>query len=238
MKKAIIVGATSGIGRELALILAGHNYKVGITGRREQLLLNLQASKPEDFVVSAFDVSQIDDVPQALQKLTDELGGLDLLVLSSGTGQINPALDTAIEQQTNAVNVTGFTAVANWAFNFFAQQGSGHFAAITSVAAIRGSRQAPAYGASKAYQVNYLEGLRQKAANLNMPIYVTDIRPGFVDTPMAQAENMFWVAPVEKAAKQIFKAIENKRDVVYITKRWRLVAFIFRMVPGFLYKRM
>jgi len=238
MKKAIVVGATSGIGRELAIILAEHNYKVGITGRREQLLLNLQASKPENFIVSVFDVSHIDDVPYALQKLIDELGGLDLLVLSSGTGKINPELDTAIEQQTNAVNVAGFTAVANWAFNFFELQGSGHFAAITSVGAIRGSRQAPAYGASKAYQVNYLEGLRQKATNLKMPIYVTDIRPGFVDTPMAQAENMFWVAPVEKAAKQIFKALENKRDVVYITKRWRLVAFIFRMVPGFLYKRM
>ncbi len=238
MKKAIVVGATSGIGKELAIILANHNYKVGITGRRNQLLLTLQASKPENFIISVFDVSEIDDVPQALQKLTDELGGLDLLVLSSGTGKINPELDTAIEQQTNAVNVTGFTAVANWAFNFFERQGSGHFAAITSVAAIRGSRQAPAYGASKAYQVNYLEGLRQKATKLKMPVYVTDIRPGFVDTPMAQAENMFWVAPVEKAAKQIFKAIENKRDVVYITRRWRLVAFIFRMVPGFLYKRL
>ena len=129
-------------------------------------------------------------------------------------------------------------AVANWAFNFFERQGSGHLAAITSVAAIRGSRQAPAYGASKAYQVNYLEGLRQKATKLKMPIYVTDIRPGFVDTPMARAEEMFWVAPVEKAATQIFNALENKRGVVYITKRWRLVAFVFRMVPGFLYKRM
>jgi len=238
MKKAIVVGATSGIGKELAIILAEHNCKVGITGRREQLLLNLQASKPDNFIISVFDVSLIDYIPQALQKLTDELGGLDLLVLSSGTGKINPELDTAFEQQTNAVNVAGFTAVANWAFNFFERQGSGHFAAITSVAAIRGSRQAPAYGASKAYQVNYLEGLRQKATNLKMPVYVTDIRPGFVDTPMAQAENMFWVAPVEKAAKQIFRAIENKKNVVYITKRWRLVAFIFRMVPGFLYKQM
>jgi short-subunit dehydrogenase len=238
MKKAIVVGATSGIGRELAVILTDHNYKVGITGRREALLLNLQASKPNSFVVSSFDVSQIDDIPQALQMLTDKLGGLDLLILSSGTGTVNPELATAIEQQTNAVNVAGFTAVANWAFNFFERQSFGHFAAITSVAAIRGSRLAPAYGASKAYQVNYLEGLRQKATNLKKPIYVTDIRPGFVDTPMAQAENMFWVAPVEKAARQIFKAIENKRGVVYITKRWRLVAFIFRLVPGFLYKRM
>jgi short-subunit dehydrogenase len=238
MKKAIVVGATSGIGKQLAIVLAENNYKVGITGRRDQLLLNLQASKPESFIVSCFDVTDIGAIPKLLTQLTNDLGGLDLVVLSSGTGKINPTLDTAIEQQTNDVNVTGFTAVANWAFNFFEQQGFGHFAAITSVAAIRGSRQAPAYGASKAYQVNYLEGLRQKATKLKLPIYVTDVRPGFVDTAMAQAEQMFWVAPVEKAAKQIYTAIENRRTVVYITKRWRLVAFIFRMVPGFLYKRL
>jgi short-subunit dehydrogenase len=238
MKKAIIVGASSGIGRELAIILANHNYMVGITGRRDQLLLNLQATKPGNFVVSVFDVTAIGDIPEKLQGLTDKLGGLDLLVLSSGTGKLNPTLDPAIEQQTNAVNVAGFTAVADWAFNFFQQQGSGQFAAITSVAAIRGGRHAPAYNASKAYQVNYLEGLRQKAKNLKLPLCITDIRPGFVDTAMAQGDGMFWVAPVEKAAKQIFKAIENKRDVVYITNRWRLVAFLFRLIPGFLYKRM
>jgi short-subunit dehydrogenase len=238
MKKAIVVGATTGIGKQLAIILAENNYKVGITGRRDQLLLNLRASNPGNFILSCFDVSHIDEVPRQLQRLTEELGGLDLLVLSSGTGKNNPSLDTAIEQQTNTVNVAGFTAVANWSFNYFQQQRFGHFACITSVAAIRGSRFAPAYGASKAYQANYLEGLRQKATNLKMPIYVTDIRPGFVDTAMAQAENMFWVAPVEKAAEQIFTAIKNKRDVVYITKRWRIIAFILRLVPGFLYKRM
>jgi short-subunit dehydrogenase len=238
MKKAIVVGASSGIGKQLAILLANSGYKVGITGRRDQLLINLQATKPESFIVSCFDVSHVDDVPLQLETLVDELGGLDLLVLSSGTGKINPALNTAFEQQTNAVNVTGFTVVADWAFNFFEQQGQGHFANITSVAAIRGNRQAPAYGASKAYQVNYLEALRQKATWLKLPVYITDIRPGFVDTPMAQAENMFWVAPVEKAAQQIFRALQNRRDVVYVTKRWRIVAFLFRMVPGFLFKRM
>jgi len=238
MKKAIVVGASSGIGKQLAIILAETGYRVGITGRRDQLLLNLQAGKPGSFVVSCFDVVNIVEVPARLKQLTDELGGLDLLVLSSGTGKVNPTLDPAIERYTNDVNVTGFTAVADWTFSFFEHQGFGHFAAITSVAAIRGSRQAPAYNASKAYQVNYLQGLRQRAGKLKKPIYITDIRPGFVDTPMAKAEKLFWVASVNKAAKQIFRAIAHKRSVVYITKRWRLVAFLFRMIPGFLYKRM
>jgi short-subunit dehydrogenase len=237
MKKAIVVGASSGIGKELAIILAENGYKVGITGRRDQLLLNLQATQPESFMVSCFDVTDVENVPAYLQKLAGELGALDLLVLSSGTGKINPALETGIEQATNAVNVTGFTAIANWAFNYFAVQGYGHFAAITSVAAIRGSRYAPAYNASKAYQVNYLEGLRQSAFYLKKPIYITDIRPGFVDTAMA-AGNVFWMAPADKAARQIFRAIEKTRSVVYVTKRWRLVACLLRLIPGFLFKRL
>jgi short-subunit dehydrogenase len=237
MKKAIVVGASSGIGKELAIILAENGYKVGITGRRDQLLLNLQATQPERFMVSCFDVTDVDKVSVHLQQLTDELGGLDLLVLSSGTGKINPSLDPNIERATNDVNVAGFTEVANWAVSNFETQGHGHFAAITSVAAIRGSRHAPAYNASKAYQVNYLEGLRQRAFRLKKQIYITDIRPGFVDTAMA-AGNVFWMAPADKAARQIFSAIKNKESVVYITKRWRIVAFLMRLLPGFLYERL
>jgi len=238
MKKAIVVGASSGIGYQLAVLLAQNGYKVGITGRRDQLLLNLQATNPEQFVVSVFDVTDTADVPQKLKQLTNELGGLDLLVLSSGTGKINPELDTKIEQDINALNVAGFSAVADWAFNFFQKQAFGQFAAITSIAGIRGSRQAPAYFASKAYQINYLEGLRQKAKKTKLPIYITDIRPGFVDTAMAAGENLFWVASVEKAAKQIYTAIENRRDVVYITKRWRIVGFLFWILPKSIHKRL
>lgn len=238
MKKAIVVGASSGIGHQIAVLLAVNGYKVGITGRRDQLLLNLQSSNPEQFIVSVFDATDIANIPQYLDQLTDELGGLDLVVLSSGTGKINETLDTKIEEETNALNVNAFTAIADWSFSFFKKQGFGHFTAITSIAGIRGSRQAPAYFASKAYQINYLEGLRQKAKYTKLPIYITDIRPGFVDTAMAAGENLFWVASVEKAARQIYSAIERKRDVVYVTKRWRLVGFLFRILPKFIHKRL
>jgi short-subunit dehydrogenase len=238
MKKAIVVGASSGIGRQMAVLLAVNGYKVGITGRRDQLLLNLQSTNPDQFIASVFDVTDITAVPQKLKQLTEELGGLDLLVLSSGTGKINPTLDTAVEQEINALNVSGFTAVANWTFNLFQKQGFGHLVAITSIAGIRGSRQAPAYFASKAFQINYLEGLRQKAKNAKLPIYITDVRPGFVDTAMAAGENLFWVAPVEKAALQLYKAIENKQEVVYITKRWRIIGFLFWILPKAIHKRL
>ena len=170
MKKAIIVGATSGIGRELAILLANNGYKVGITGRREELLTTLKASKPDSFIIAAFDVITIAKVPQYLNDLKKELGGLDLLIISSGTGKINLSLDANIERYTNEVNIAGFTTIADWAFNYFQQQRYGHFAAITSIAGIRGSRQSPAYFASKAYQINYLEALQQKAANLKIPV--------------------------------------------------------------------
>ena len=238
MKKAIVVGASSGIGHQLAVLLAANGYTVGITGRRDQLLLNLQSTHPEQFIVSVFDATDISNIPHHLEQLTSKLGGLDLLVLSSGTGKVNEALDTKIEQATNALNVAGFTAIADWAFSYFKKQSFGHLAAITSIAGIRGSRQAPAYFASKAYQINYLEGLRQKAKRTRLPVYITDIRPGFVDTAMAAGENLFWVASIKKAAAQIYKAIKLKREVVYVTKRWRLIGFLFWILPKFIHKRL
>lgn len=238
MKKAIIVGASSGIGRALAQILADHDFKVGISGRRTSLLESLHAENPNAFIVSTFDVCHTENAIAQLEQLVRSLGGLDLLVLSSGTGELNEQLDFALEKPCIDTNVTGFTAVADWAFNYFQKQQPGHFAAITSVAGLRGNRLAPAYNASKAFQINYLEGLRQKAQKLGLPICITDIRPGFVDTEMAKGDGKFWVAPVKKAAQQIFRAILLKKRVVYVTRRWRLVAFLVKSIPGWIFEKM
>jgi short-subunit dehydrogenase len=238
MKKAIIVGATSGIGKELANVLANNNYKVGITGRRTQLLQELKQHNPDQFVVRTFDVTETDAVPGHLQELVNELGGLDLLVLSSGTGELNKPLDFKIEKGTIDVNVSGFTCVTDWSFNYFWKQKAGHFVNISSIAGIRGSGIATAYNASKAFQINYLEGLRQKATKLKLPVTITDIRPGFVDTPMAKGEGQFWVVPVEKAAAQIFGVIRKKKRVAYISKRWWLIAILLKLIPKFLYEKM
>jgi len=238
MKKAVVVGATSGIGKELAKILSANNYKVGITGRRNELLYELTKQNPDSFINKTFDVINTDDSIKKLEELVNELGGLDLLIFSSGTGDLNEQLDFAIEKNTIDTNVTGFTCIADWTFNYFEKQKSGHLAAISSVAGLRGNRGSTSYNATKAFQIKYLEGLRQKAAYLKMPITVTDIRPGFVKTDMAKGEGQFWVASVEKAAKQIFNAIINKKKIVYVTKRWRLVAFVFKLIPNFIYDKM
>lgn len=237
MKRAIVIGATSGIGRGLAEILKNHGYTVGITGRRVELLDELKASSPASYLTKAMDVTDTASVVSRLEELTAELGGVELIIISSGVGDINESLDFDIEKRTIDTNVAGFTRICDWVFNYFVKQQSGHLVGITSIAAIRGNRYAPAYFASKAYQMNYLEGLRQKARSLKKPIHISDIRPGFVDTAMAKGDNVFWSAPVEKAAKQIFSAIRRKRKTVYITKRWRLVAVLLRLLPKAIYDR-
>jgi short-subunit dehydrogenase len=165
------------------------------------------------------------------------MGSVDLVVVSAGVGYINPELAVSKELDTVATNVAGFTAVANVAFHHFVGRGTGHLVGISSVAGIRGSADAPAYNASKAFVSNYLEGLRQKAVRAGLAITVTDVRPGFVDTDMAKGEGRFWVAPPAKAAAQIYRAIELKRPHAYITKRWRVVGWLLRMMPGFIYSK-
>jgi len=235
MKKAIVIGASSGIGKGLAMLLTENDYKVGITGRKTELLDELKKRKPNSYLIKTFDVTDTKTTIEKLEELISELGGLDLLILSSGTGDLNEPLDFEIERKVIDLNVTGFTNIIDWIFKYFEKQEFGHLVAITSVAGIRGSRQAPSYNATKSYQINYLEGLRQKSRK---SIFVTDIRPGLVDTDMAKGEGLFWVMPVEKVAKQIFKGIKNKSKVVYVTKRWGLIGRLLKIIPRFIYDRM
>jgi len=236
MKKAIIIGATSGIGRELAKILSLNNYVVGMAGRRTELLSNLQREISGSYI-KRIDVAKSEEAITLLKELIQEMGGMDLIVISSGVGFINPELVWKQEKETIDVNISGFAAIANAAFKYFSNQGSGHIVGISSVAAIRGSGEAPAYNASKAFVSNYLEGLRQKARKSGIAITVTEIQPGFIDTAMAKGEGLFWVSPPGKAARQIFKAINSKKKHAYITKRWRLIALLLKIIPGWIYNK-
>lgn len=237
MKKAIIIGATSGIGRELAKILSLNNYVVGMAGRRTELLSNLQREISGSYI-KRIDVAESEEAITFLKELIQEMGGMDMIVISSGVGFINPELVWKQEKETIDVNISGFAAIANAAFKYFSNQGSGHIVGISSIAAIRGSGEAPAYNASKAFVSNYLEGLRQKASKSGIAITVTEIQPGFVNTAMAKGEGLFWVAPPEKAAHQIFKAITGKKKHAYITKRWRSIAWLLKVIPGWIYNKL
>jgi short-subunit dehydrogenase len=223
MKKAIIIGATSGIGKSLAEILLLKGYAVGVTGRREELFQSIKTQETSKIV---------------FKKMVHLMGGLDLFIISAGIGDENKNLNFDVEHSVIKTNIQGFTCIADWALRYFKVQGYGHLVNISSIAGIRGNGIAPSYNATKAYQINYLEGLRINAKKYGSSITITDARPGFVDTAMAKGEGLFWVAPVQKAAEQIFEAIKQKKKVVYITKRWRLIALLLRIIPFSILKRL
>lgn len=237
MRKAIVIGATSGIGRALARRLAHEGYKVGITGRRAGELADLAAAEPESFVPAVFDVTA-EDAVAGLQELISRLGGLDLFVFNAGTGDLNPTLDPRTEERTNRLNVEAFTRLCGEAYKQMQAYGGGHIAAVTSVMGLRGSGAAPSYAASKAYQINYLEGLRQRSAKGGHGITVTDIRPGSVDTAMMKGEGHFWIATPERASLVIARAIARKKSVQYVTPRWAIVGRLLKMMPRAIYNRL
>ena len=235
MKKIIIIGASSGIGRNLANLYAETDAKIGLIGRREEKLKELYRLNPDKYIYKICDVSNTELSATCLDELVNELGGLDVIILSAGTGELNNSLECNIEKPTLLTNVLGWTCLTNRAVRYFQKQGYGHLVSLSSVGGLRGNGISPAYNASKAYQINYLEGIRQKVTKLRLPIFVTDVRPGFVDTDMAKGDGLFWVAPVEKAGKQIFHAIQKKKRIVYVTKRWKLIAQILKIIPSSLY---
>jgi short-subunit dehydrogenase len=173
-----------------------------------------------------------------LSTFINQMAGIDIVVISAGTGEINNDLNWQVENETIKTNVIGFTALANVAIHHFIEKGSGHLVGISSIAALRGGRESPAYNASKAFETNYMEGLRQKIRKLQLPITVTDVKPGFVKTAMAKGEGIFWAAPAEKAAKQIYDAIKRKTSSVYVTRRWRLIAWILKAMPDRIYEKL
>jgi short-subunit dehydrogenase len=238
MKRAIIIGASSGIGRELAKVFSQAGYVVGLTGRRIELLSDLQQELPTTSFVRQMDVSQPSEAMRLLEELIREMESVDLIVISAGVGFINTELEWDKEKATIDVNVAGFAALANVAVKHFIERSSGHLVGISSIAAVRGSGGAPAYNASKAFASNYLEGLRQKVGKLKLPIVITDVQPGFVDTAMAQGEGLFWVASPEKAARQIFELIKRRRKHGYVTKRWRIIAWLLKILPDYVYNKL
>ncbi|MDR1416921.1 MAG: SDR family NAD(P)-dependent oxidoreductase [Prevotellaceae bacterium] len=239
MKNVLVIGATSGIGRELCVQYARRGYKVTATGRRQELLASLRESS-SNIATCAMDVVDC-NAAALLQKVADGMGGIDLVILSAGYGDINQELVTAIELRTVNTNVLGFTDCAAAAYHYLKEHGGGMLAGISSIASFRGGSAGPAYSASKAYVSSYMEGLRVLAYKDKANIKVSTIIPGFVDTALAKSVgedgSIFWMAPVEKAAGQIISGLGRGKKIIYVTRRWRLVAWALRLLPDFIYKR-
>ena len=234
----VIIGATSGIGKALFEKYASGDNRICIVGRRANLLEELSWKYPSKTISVKADITNLEEIDRAINALHKEMEHIDLAIVCSGTGDINATLDYNVERPTIDTNVIGWTYVIDMFYHIFELQGHGHLVAITSAGGLRGEPMAPAYSASKAYQINYMEALRKKAYKSRRQITVTDIRPGLVDTAMAKGEGLFWVMPVEKVANQIITAIRKKKSKAYVTKRWHILAIINKILPYCLYKRM
>ncbi len=234
----VIIGATSGVGKTLFEKYANENNRIGIIGRRAHLLDELYQKYPSKTIPTKADITNLEEIEQAINALHKEMEYIDLAIVCSGTGDINATLDYSIERPAIDTNIVGCTFVIDMLYHILEQQGHGHLVAITSAGGLRGEAMAPAYSATKAYQINYVEALRKKAFKNGEHIIVTDIRPGLVDTAMAKGEGLFWVMPVEKVARQIISAIRKKKSKAYVTRRWHILAIINKNLPFFLYKRL
>lgn len=236
-KNAIVFGATSGIGKELAKLLVNDGYKVMITGRRIERLEEIKVENPDNYIAQQHDITDLIASDELFKKLPTIFDKVDLIVHNSGIATPNYNLDWDKDAPTIYTNVVGATKVYQLAYNYFTAQGRGHLVGVTSVASLRGNRQVPAYHASKAYQASYLESLYMKSLRTKKAkINVTEIIPGFVDTDIIMGKT-FWMSSVDKASKQIFTAIKRKKRKAYITKRWRLVGFVMRIVSPKLYMK-
>ena len=238
MKRAVIMGATSGMGREVARILAEKGWTLGIAARREEKLQSLQALFPQNIEYQVIDIEQ-ENAPELLLSLVKKIGGMDLYFHGSGVGWHNEELDPSVELKTCAVNTVGFTRMVTAAWNYFKEKGGGHIAVISSIAGTKGLGPAPSYSATKSFDNTYIQALAQLSRSSKIGIRFTDIRPGFVDTPLLDTTKHHYpmLMKPEKVARKIVRALERKKRVAIIDWRYRILVFFWRLIPNFIWER-
>jgi short-subunit dehydrogenase len=236
-RTAVIIGASSGIGEALAHQLNREGWRLGLLARRLDRLEALRQTLAPETVVRRIDVTH-DDAAAILDHILNELGEVDLVIISAGAGHNNRGLNAELDVDTVTVNVLGFMKTAQVAVRHFLRRGRGHLVGISSMAALRGNGAGAAYAASKAFQSAYLDGLRDLARQSGLPIAVTEVQPGFVDTAMMKPEHPLpavarWllVSSPAIAAQQIMRAVRKRAKHAYITRRYGLVALILKLLP-------
>lgn len=232
MKRAIVIGASSGIGQEVAKLLMKDGWMVGVAARRLDRLTELGAT-----AIEQIDVTK-EDATERLQTLINQLGGMNMFFYASGIGKQNRELAEDIELATMQTNGLGFTRMIGEAYRYFAEQGCGHIAAITSIAGTKGLGPAPSYSATKAMQNVYLQALEQQAKSRGLKIHFTDIRPGFVDTALLSGDFHYpMMLKPEKVAKEIVTAINRHQHIRVIDWKYRLLTALWRRIPRCLWRQ-
>lgn len=237
MKRIVIIGATSGIGYEVAKIYRQLGWRVGVVGRRLELLEKFKEQAPEQIEIQELDVTRADAVDK-LRQLIVKLGGMDLFLLSTGIGSQNRALNPEIELATVNTNAIGFTRMVTAAFNYFREEGKGHLAVISSIAGTKGLGAAPAYSATKRFQNTYIDALAQLAKMEKLQIDFTDIRPGFVKTDLLKNDKYPLLMRPERVARRIVRALQRKKRSAIIDWRYVVLVFFWKMIPESIWERL
>ena len=181
MKKIIITGATSGIGRELALQYAAKGHKVGLLGRRTERLEELKKEIGDLAYIRTLDVTEHEKAEDMYNELIQEMGGLDIMILNAGMGRIQMMPPWRAESKLIEVNALAFAHGCHFAFDYFKANGGGQIVGMSSMAALLAHHRAAAYTASKHFLSNYMVGFRQKAKRVDADITLTEIRAGYKD---------------------------------------------------------
>lgn len=238
MKRAIIIGASSGLGNEVARLLLEQGWKLGIAARRVDRLEQLRELNPNRVEVQCIDVTS-DDATQALNVLINKIGGMDLLFYASGIGKQNMEMEPGIELNTVLTNGMGFTRIIGEAYRYMAQHGGGHIAAISSIASTKGLGAAPSYSATKALQGTYIQALEQQAHMRGLNITFTDLRPGFVATDLLGDNPRYpLLLNTKQVAREMVSAVNSRKHVWVIDWRWRVVTAAWRRIPRWLWRRL
>lgn len=241
--KAVIIGATSGIGLATAKQLHADGWTVGLAGRRVERLEAAKNELGERVFTRQIDVCQ-ENAPTEMLALIEEMGGVDLIFLSSGVGFQNPLLDKTssdgkdVEMLTVETNGLGFTRMILAAYRYFAKIGHGHIADISSIAGTKGLGASPAYSATKRMQNTYIQSLAQQAHMNSLDIKFTDIRPGFITTAMTNDHNYPMQLTVDYAARVITKALYKKKRIVYVDWRYAILVFFWRLIPNCIWEKL
>lgn len=238
-KKIVIIGATSGIGRALAVEMHRRGYVVGATGRRIGRLKKLEKKLKMHIHIQPMDITHPEQTITRLEQLIEQMGGMDIIVLNAGISSFQSNSARVADLKVTDVNVSGFVNLAAHSFELFEHQGHGHLVGVSSIASLFPWGLSAPYNASKAFVNRYLQGYRQKANHSKADIVVTNLMPGFVKSEMTKDKrDTFWVASTAKAARQMVNAIENRKKRAYITRRWRLVAWLVKFAPQWIWNRM
>ena len=236
MKRAIIIGASSGIGFEISKLLLADGWNIGVAARRTNRLESLKSMSPTTVETEYLDITS-DDSSSRILSLIDRLGGIDLFIQASGIGKQNRDLNQQIEIDTIRTNTLGFTRVITTVFNYMSKNSGGHIAVISSIAGTKGLGPAPSYSASKAFQSTYIQALEQLSNMRHLNIKFTDIRPGFVDTDLLSDDHYPMLMDKTNVAKEIIRAIHANKHISIIDWRWRITTFLWRIMPRYIWRK-